>query len=500
MEAVEPSATLFSRLDRVWRDRLFVVGFLLMSAIFLFLDARTPPVILWDESRNVVNALEMRRTGPGLVTTYGFTPDLWNTKPPLLIWLMTGSMALFGPSEWAMRLPSALAGLGTLLILILFVRRVTGSIGTALIAATILLLSPGFFGEHGVRTADYDAVLLFFVTAALQLLYFAVHRARPDTRDLLAIGALLGAAAMTKSIAGFIPCVGPLVYLIARKRTGRVFGNWRVYAPAVAAALLPLIIFYAARETTAPGYLTAVLHNDMGGRFSQSLIGNTTSHWFYTELLIGWFFAGPLLLLVPLIWRDLHGKSRALMIWSLYTAVSVALIYSFSSTRLVHYALPAFPWLSIVAALTLRCLFERFVATPFRDGNKLKAGLIAVAGLLAVLSLGSRAFHWRYEAFPARQFYPQASYGALFAQLQASGVRRVTVLDPGFSLEGSPGYVPLLQAYSLMWSESGLAIDHRLRAPNRPAGVVASCEPAAARHLASVGKSLVNTNGCRAIR
>ena len=500
MEAILERAAALTQLDRVWRDRLLIIGFLALASIFLFLDARTTPVILWDESRNVVNALEMRRTGLGLVTTYGFAPDLWNTKPPLLIWLMTGSMALFGPSEWAMRLPSALAGLATLLILILFVRRVTGSIATALIAATILLLSPGFFGEHGVRTADYDAVLLFFVTAALQMLFFAVHRARPATRELLAIGALLGAAAMTKSIAGFIPCVGPLLYLIARKRIGRVFGNWRYYAPAVAAALLPLLIYYAAREATAPGYLSAVLHNDMGGRFSQSLIGNTTSHWFYMELLIGWFFAGPLLLLVPLVWRDLHGKSRALMIWSLYTAACVALIYSFSSTRLVHYALPAFPWLSIVSALGLRGLSRRFVARPLDQGRKAQAAIIALAGLLVIQQLGARALHWRYEAFPERQFYPQASYGALFAHLHASGIRQVTVLDPGFSLEGTPGYIPLLHAYTLIWSEAGLTVDHRFRLVRRPAGLVASCEPTVARTLGRRGKPVADTQGCRAIR
>ncbi|MEO6360575.1 MAG: glycosyltransferase family 39 protein [Sphingomicrobium sp.] len=499
MEVVAQSASLFKTVDRAWRDRLLIIGFLALASLFLFLDARTTPVILWDESRNVVNALEMRRSGPGLVTTYGFAPDLWNTKPPLLIWLMTGSMALFGPSEWAMRLPSALAGLGTLLILILFVRRVTGSIATALIAATILLLSPGFFGEHGARTADYDAVLLFFVTAALQLLFFAVHRARPATRELIAIGALIGAAAMTKSIAGFIPCVGPLLYLLAHRRMGRVVHNWRNYLPAVLAALVPLFAYYAAREAAAPGYLAAVLHNDMGGRFSQSLIGKTTSGWFYTELLIGWFLAGPLLLLVPLALRDLQGKSRTLMMWSLYTAISVVIIYSFSSTRLVHYALPAFPPLSIIAALTLRGLHERFVAVPFRAGNKAKAGLIAAAGLLAILPLGVRALHWRYEAFPARQFDPQASYGALFAQLHAGGVRQVSVLDPGFSLEGAPGYTPLLHAYRLIWSESGLVIDHRLRARGRFARVVASCEPVVARQLARVGETLLDAHGCRAI-
>jgi 4-amino-4-deoxy-L-arabinose transferase-like glycosyltransferase len=93
---------------------------------------------------------------------------------------MSGSIALFGPVEWAIRLPSALAALGTLLCTTLFVRRLTHSLPTAIAAGTLLLLSPGFFGEHGARTGDFDAPLLFFVTAGLQLVFFSIHRGLPS--------------------------------------------------------------------------------------------------------------------------------------------------------------------------------------------------------------------------------------------------------------------------------------------------------------------------------
>ena len=53
------------------------------TALFIGLDIAERPIALWDESRLAVNALEMRQRGFSLVTTYGFAPDLWNTKPPL---------------------------------------------------------------------------------------------------------------------------------------------------------------------------------------------------------------------------------------------------------------------------------------------------------------------------------------------------------------------------------------------------------------------------------
>jgi len=203
-------------------DAVIIGLFLLASALFLFLDGEVTPIVLWDESRNIVNALEMQRTGWSLVTTYEGQPDLWNTKPPLLIWLMSASVSLFGPSEWALRLPSALAALATLLMLLLFTRRVTGSLATACFAAGVLLLSPGFFGEHGARTADYDALLVFFTTLYFFALFWAVTRRRPGVRLAAVAGLAIAGAFLTKSVAGLVPGTGVALYLLATGRLGRL--------------------------------------------------------------------------------------------------------------------------------------------------------------------------------------------------------------------------------------------------------------------------------------
>ena len=77
------------------RDYLSLV-LLGLAAVFLGYDIQSRPIVLWDESRVVSNALEMSRTGFSLVTTYDFRPDLWNTKPPLVIWIVAASIRLFG--------------------------------------------------------------------------------------------------------------------------------------------------------------------------------------------------------------------------------------------------------------------------------------------------------------------------------------------------------------------------------------------------------------------
>lgn len=484
------------------REALAIALFLLASALFLFLDTRTMPIVLWDESRNVVNALEMRRAGLGLVTTYGFEPDLWNTKPPLLIWLMSASAALFGPSEWALRLPSALAALGTLLILILFVRRVSGSLGTGLVAAAILLLSPGFFGEHGARTADYDALLLFFTTLYLQLLYFAVHRAKPRLGLLAAAGAAIAFACLTKSVGGLVPGAGLALYLILTGRWRRVAGHMPGYTLMAAIAAAPVLAFYLARDAALPGYLAAAFRNDVIGRVRESLVGRESGPLFYAgELLAGWFFAGPVLIGVPLAIRLVRGKARMLFLYALAAAAAPLIVYSFATTKLIHYVLPAFPWLSVLVALALRAFWRRYFAVPV--GERFKLNIVSLVLLLAgaalLAHLAYRAADWRYRAFPERQFYAQALYGELFDALTRKGVSSATVVDPGFTLEGKPHYTPLLRSYRLISSERSFATEQRPELPLSPTGTLASCDPTTAERLLRLGPDIGGVAGCAVI-
>ena len=88
-----------------------------LSSFLFFFELGRPNLLLWDESRLAVNALEMAQSGNYLVTTYDGAPDTWNSKPPLAIWLMSLSVSLLGASEVSVRLPAALRGFFTMLLL-----------------------------------------------------------------------------------------------------------------------------------------------------------------------------------------------------------------------------------------------------------------------------------------------------------------------------------------------------------------------------------------------
>lgn len=458
------------------RERLAMAVFLLAALVFLFVDAKTPPVALPDESRNAINAIEMYISGFSLVTTYDFEPDLWNTKPPLLIWLMSASMTVFGPSEWAIRLPSALSALGILLCTLLFVRRVTRSAGLAFLAATLMVVSPGFFGEHGARTADFDAPLTLFITVGLQFLFFAFHKARPDVKAMVAIGALVAAAALTKTIAAFIPVVGAVLYLVAVRRVGRTLANAHLYLAAATIAVIPLLAFYALREAAAPGYVANVMYNDLAGRFTESQIRPTGPLFYVTELFSGWFAAGPILLAMPLAFTNLTGRSKLLLTYAAAITIVALAVLSAGSNRALQYALPLFPWLAIMGAFTIRYLAQTLVKA-WRTGNALQSALL---GLLLVTLAGQALYNgadWRYRRFPERDLYPQSSYGDLFATLAARGITQFTVVDPGYPHLSKEGYQPLLRWNWLIWERKGLAIAHLRETPGERREPFVTCQP-----------------------
>src|SRR5579863_2982651 len=69
----------------------------------------------WDEINFAECAREMIMTKKYFLVTINYLP-FWE-KPPLFIWMQALSMNLFGVGDYAARLPNAICGIVTLLLL-----------------------------------------------------------------------------------------------------------------------------------------------------------------------------------------------------------------------------------------------------------------------------------------------------------------------------------------------------------------------------------------------
>ncbi|WP_174287268.1 glycosyltransferase family 39 protein [Sphingomonas bacterium] len=475
------------------RDWTVVLGVLILSALFLF-GGPARPIVLWDESRNIINALEMDRRGLGVVTTWRGAPDLWNTKPPLMIWLMVGSVRLFGASVWALRLPGMIATLGTIALVMTFVRRTTGSIATGALAAAFLVASPALFGEHGAGTADYDSLLVFFVTAYLLLLFGAIHRARPRVSTLVLAGGCVVGAMLTKGVAGAMPGLGVGTYLMLTRRLPRI-ARWR-YGAIGAAIAAAVLVFLTVREVAAPGYLAASWHNDVAGRLTDSLVGARKPATFYLAILWAGYFSAPLLLIVaPFAWRTMPGRARAVSRYGLCIVGTLLLTTTIAASKLHHYILPAMPFMAIVAAIVSRAIRRRIRADRDTVGIAL-----AIVGVLCTALAIERGVVQRYVVDPRYEGAASGRYGALFDRLAGQPLPIVAV-DPGFADHGDPHYAPVLHAYRLLWRRRGVWIGWATGPGDRHArpAVLASCDPPTAARLLRRGADIGQVAGCAAV-
>src|SRR5262249_35672002 len=121
---------------------------------------------LWDidEGNNAQCAREMYEANDWIVPTFNYAYRI--DKPALLYWLQMSGYHLFGVNEFAARLPSALAALGTILLLYELGRRMFGA-GAGLLAGLILASTTLFCGA--AHFANPDALLCF---CTLLCLYF----------------------------------------------------------------------------------------------------------------------------------------------------------------------------------------------------------------------------------------------------------------------------------------------------------------------------------------
>ncbi|MGW0194721.1 ArnT family glycosyltransferase [Nonomuraea sp. NPDC003201] len=131
-------------------------------------------------------------------------------KTPASLWPMALSVRLFGLNSWAILIPQALMGVGTVALVYASVRRLA-NVWAGLLAGTVMALTP--VAVLMFRFNNPDALLVLLLTAA----GYCVVRAqeRGATRWLALAGAAIGFAFLAKMLQAFLVLPGfALVYLV----------------------------------------------------------------------------------------------------------------------------------------------------------------------------------------------------------------------------------------------------------------------------------------------
>lgn len=212
-----------------------VTGSLALIALFIvFAHLGEGHLANFDDCYYAEKAKEMVRSDDWATPQYDGQVSLDN--PPLFLWLMAGSFLLLGVRDYAAILPSAIAGvLSVVLLHRLALRLRLGAFAAG--AAAVVLLTTQYFLKYS-RHAMFDV----FLTLLFLLAIAAYLRAREGRAGFyLLLGVLTGLGVLTKNVLGLFPLVVAGLHLLWSGRTR----EWRRFL------LAPL----AAAATVAPWYL-----------------------------------------------------------------------------------------------------------------------------------------------------------------------------------------------------------------------------------------------------
>jgi len=449
-------------------------GFLLASLSALLFLPGLGNHSLWnpDEPRYAEVAREMLLTGDWIVPH--LNGRLYAQKPPLHFWLIAAVGKLHGGvDEVAARLPTALAAIGTVLLIFALGRRLFSTraawYSAAAFATGLKILRQG-------RFAQIDMLLVFLVTLAIWCWVRAeqLHESGDSRPHHLWFFVVAGLATLAKGPVGLLP---PLLSILAfaalsrdrslvrRLRLGRGLLIWLAV---VALWLLPATL------SAGSEYFQQMVIKQNLTRYA-----NPWHHhrpwYYYLTVIPADFFPWSLLLPGALLAarRELRGPRRR---WWLFTLawIGVTLVFfSLSPAKRTVYVLTMYPAMALAVGIGLDCWIEGW--PRYRRWLLVPLASIALLATVGCIALPKLAAHQEATALLAARTVPLAMAIVATIGLGAS-------LGFLLGLRGRPAQTPVALATAM--AAAGLAIALLLQPLFDP---VKSAQPMAAQLLQRMG-------------
>jgi 4-amino-4-deoxy-L-arabinose transferase-like glycosyltransferase len=353
---------------------LFLFVFLVGSTFF------SHPIYIWDEAIYANNALEMSHSHNAFVMTLDHQPNLYNTKPPLGIWLMAISIKLFGANEFAVRLPSVLAFLGVIVIILRFSKKIVGSYGIGVFACLVLLGSKGLLISHGVRSGDLDSLLLL-CTTSLALGSFSLFLDNNNSnekthrrRELIKLAGITLVGFLIKSTAILLLLPGLAICLSLSENRMVIVKEKYLYLLTILLFVL-IVLYYVLMHFLHPGYNRQVFFSEYKRIYSDIMPWHKQPTTWYLYNLINGRFTPFIFFLVPAMVLGFFSTEKIIRRVSLFSAITAGfflLIISLVPDKLEWYDLPVYP------------LFALMIGIGIWEGIKRVSALAGIPGKLKV--------------------------------------------------------------------------------------------------------------------
>jgi 4-amino-4-deoxy-L-arabinose transferase-like glycosyltransferase len=330
--------------NRTRTDFLLLAGF---CGFLFFYGLSQFGLIGADEPRYAQVAREMLERRDWITPVLGGHP--WLEKPPLYYWQAMVVYSIFGVTDWAARVPSAIDATFLVLAIYFFLRRFRP--GFELDGALIAASCAGIMGY--AHAASMDMALAATFTAGM--LAWWTWRETSQRSYLAAFYCLVALGTLAKGpVAPFLAGVVIACYLAA-------IHDWRsisktLWLPGVALFLLIALPWYFAVQSRNPTFFREFIIEHNLGRFSKNLYHHTEPFWYYLPVtalaLLPWTVFGIASFVQSIRrWRapqksqdTLQSSSESCLgIFACCWLGVPLLFFSISHSKLPGYILPAIP-------------------------------------------------------------------------------------------------------------------------------------------------------------
>ena len=345
----------------------------------------------WDEINFAESAREMIATGNFMQVQINYEP-FWE-KPPLFFWMQVASMKMFGINEYAARLPNALCGVFTLLVLFAIGKRLHNE----RFAFWWVLIYAGTFLPHlYFKSGIIDPWFNLFIFLGIYFLgnFIAAKEERRKIMQPLLLSALFtGLGILTKGpVALLIVLLSYALFLFFNRGKGLVALKYYLWWVLV---VIAVTLLWFGLEILEHGWWFVNEFFTYQVRLAKTKDAGHGGFFLYhfVVVLIGCF---PASLLIFRYKNQLHENTsqqifRKLMIASL---IVILVVFTIVKTKIVHYSSFTYLPIGYLAAASVYGIINKTAQLKqWQKIGLLILGLIWSALFIALPLVGNN-MHW----------------------------------------------------------------------------------------------------------
>jgi 4-amino-4-deoxy-L-arabinose transferase-like glycosyltransferase len=354
----------------------------------------------WDEVNFAESAREMLLTQNFSRVQIDFEP-FWE-KPPLFIWLQTIAMHFFGINEFAARLPNAITGIITLMILFNIGRRnfdINFGLFWALCYAGSIL--PHFYFKSGI----IDPVFNLFIFLGIYQLSLVSSRERRFAFSriwkIFLAGLFIGLAVLTKGPAAILIALLCIIGYGAVKKSYKIFTVKELLIFFLAIGGIAFFWFGIETIKNGPWFIKEFIIYQIRLFRTEDAGHGGPFFYHFVVLYLGCFPASVYLFRAFEKQYSDTLSQRVLKLWMIISLFVVLILFSIVKTKIVHYSSFCYFPITFLAAYTLHKLSKNklFLSKYIAIHVVLIGSIISLVLILLPLFLKYKEY-WLPRALP----------------------------------------------------------------------------------------------------